>query len=256
MKKLIAHPLASFPAIDGGLLGAARRRPQQTGAGRAPVRPLVPTVAAQKHQPGSAIFRSRNPRPVFPRSWNAHVQRGDLILPFFSCTNFDLGKKQICRMQRDQTGWTVRWSGEQQVAFTYRAYQWVGYENAKSITLKVWRLFWMCVDGVIFEWFFTGPVRKAAATGRRDGVRARDGRLQQLLWKWNLRTRQGSQDDLYCLKFRAPSSYAIKINIKKSLFIIIWPVRLQILKKFSICSGSFIAVCVDTLFWRTLKSII
>jgi len=40
-------------------------------------------------------------------------------------------------MQRDQTGWTVRWSGEQQVAFTYRAYQWVGYENAKSITLKV-----------------------------------------------------------------------------------------------------------------------
>jgi hypothetical protein len=75
---LILENLQRFliAAIDRELLGAARRRPQQTGAGRAHVRPLLPAVAAWQQQPRRCCFGCWNCRSVLAGSRNHHVQRG------------------------------------------------------------------------------------------------------------------------------------------------------------------------------------
>jgi chitinase len=44
---------------------------------------------------------------------------------------------QICRQQRTQGGWTVRWISEQQVPYTFNGDQWIGYEDMNSVKVKV-----------------------------------------------------------------------------------------------------------------------
>ncbi|XP_059479270.1 acidic mammalian chitinase-like [Neocloeon triangulifer] len=43
---------------------------------------------------------------------------------------------EICYLQRTQTGWTTWWNSAQQVPYTYRAYEWIGYENVESVQIK------------------------------------------------------------------------------------------------------------------------
>ncbi|CAB3366625.1 Hypothetical predicted protein [Cloeon dipterum] len=43
---------------------------------------------------------------------------------------------ELCYLQRTQTGWTTWWNSAQQVPYTYRAYDWVGYDNVESVQVK------------------------------------------------------------------------------------------------------------------------
>lgn len=46
---------------------------------------------------------------------------------------------QICELQLEG-GWTTVWDAEQKVPYMYKDDQWVGYDNARSIAIKVrWR---------------------------------------------------------------------------------------------------------------------
>ncbi|KAF2899378.1 hypothetical protein ILUMI_06797 [Ignelater luminosus] len=47
-----------------------------------------------------------------------------------------LGYNEICEMQLSGQ-WAIAWSDEQQVPYTHLKNQWVGYDNPKSVTLKV-----------------------------------------------------------------------------------------------------------------------
>ncbi|KAJ8928194.1 hypothetical protein NQ314_019257 [Rhamnusium bicolor] len=47
-----------------------------------------------------------------------------------------LGYNEICELQRGG-GWTTVWDEQQKVPYTYKGNQWVGYDNPKSIAIKV-----------------------------------------------------------------------------------------------------------------------
>lgn len=47
-----------------------------------------------------------------------------------------LGYNEICELQLEG-GWTTVWDDEQKVPYTYKGNQWIGYDNARSIAVKV-----------------------------------------------------------------------------------------------------------------------
>jgi chitinase len=44
---------------------------------------------------------------------------------------------QICDALQKEEGWTQRWDETGKVPFTYKGNQWIGYENEKSLQIKM-----------------------------------------------------------------------------------------------------------------------